>query len=216
MKALESVVLVGTHVWLEPLEPLHVRPLLEAASESRATYAFTHVPGDEASMRAYVDGVLAQRQQGLALPFTIVDAVQARVVGTTRFLNVEYWTWPGERAQPAPTVSFEAAEIGGTWLAESAQRTPINTEAKLLLFTLAFETWKLRRVNLKTDVRNARSRAAIERLGARLEGFLRAHMPASDGGVRDTALYSLLASEWPAAKAALELRLNALPETTDA
>ena len=98
-------------------------------------------------------------------------------------------------------------EIGWTWLAADAQRTAINTEAKLLMLGHAFEAWRVRRVNLRTDSRNLRSRAAIERLGAKLDGILRAHMPASDGGVRDTATYSLLATEWPQAKERLAGRL---------
>jgi RimJ/RimL family protein N-acetyltransferase len=165
-------------------------------------------------MRAYVELVLAQRDQGVALPFATVDAAHARVVGTTRFLNVEYWTWRAERTPPVPTVDFDAAEIGGTWLAASAQRTAINTEAKLLMLVHAFETWNLRRVNLKTDARNLRSRLAIERLGAHLDGVLPAHMPAADGGVRDTAMYSLLAYEWSATKSALERRLSVRRGTT--
>jgi RimJ/RimL family protein N-acetyltransferase len=98
-------------------------------------------------------------------------------------------------------------EIGSTWLNPSAQRTAINTHAKFLLLGRAFDEWKARRVTLKTDERNARSRRAIERLGARLDGLLRAHMPAADGGVRNTALYSILASEWPEVRTALAKRL---------
>ena len=215
MKALEPVVLVGSHVWLEPLELTHVRPLLEAATESRSTYALTNVPGDEASMRAYVELVLAQRDQGVALPFATVNAAHARVVGTTRFLNVEYWTWRGERTPPVPTVNFDAAEESAGRGSPPARSAPaINTEAKLLMLVDTFETWNLRRVNLKTDARNLRSRLAIERLGARLDGVLPAHMPAADGGVRDTAMYSLLAYEWSATKAALERRLSARRGTT--
>jgi RimJ/RimL family protein N-acetyltransferase len=125
-----------------------------------------------------------------------------------RFMNIETWTWPGERARQVPAVPFEAAEIGSTWLAASAQRTAVNTEAKLLMLTHAFDVWRLRRVNLKTDARNARSRTAIERLGARLDGVLRAHMPAFGGGVRDTALYTILASEWPSVRAALVAKMG--------
>ena len=99
-------------------------------------------------------------------------------------------------------------EIGWTWLAAAAQRTPINTEAKLLMLTHAFETWRVHAVKLNTDARNARSRAAIERIGARFDGVLRAHRPASDGGIRDTAAFSLLEAEWPAAKRHLLARLG--------
>ena len=97
----------------------------------------------------------------------------------------------------------DAVEIGSTWLAPSAQRTAINTHAKLLMLTHAFEAWAVLRVTLKTDARNLRSRAAIERIGARFDGVLRAHMPAFDGGVRDTAFYSIVAVEWPELRRAL-------------
>jgi RimJ/RimL family protein N-acetyltransferase len=99
-------------------------------------------------------------------------------------------------------------EIGGTWLAPSAQRTAINTEAKLLMLTHAFETWRVHRVSLKTDARNARSRAAILRLGARFDGVVRATRVAADHAIRDDAMYSILDAEWPAVKAALAARLR--------
>lgn len=209
MPPVAKVTLSGGNVRLEPLTLDHVEPLLRAASESRAHYALTNVPEDEPAMRRYVQAALALAEQGVALPFATVDLARptATVVGTTRFGNIEHWTWPGPRAEGAPAVDFDAAEIGWTWLAMSAQRTAVNTTAKLLMLTHAFEVWKLRRMNLKTDARNARSRAAIERLGARPDGVLRAHMPAYGGGVRDTAIYSILASEWPDVKARLEEKL---------
>jgi RimJ/RimL family protein N-acetyltransferase len=156
-------------------------------------------------MRTYVQTALALRDAGAAVPFATVRLADGRVVGSTRFANFEYWAWPsGARSPPEPP---DAVEIGWTWLAADAQRTAINTEAKLLMLGHAFEEWRVRRVNLRTDSRNLRSRAAIERLGAKLDGILRAHVPASDGGVRDTATYSLLAQEWPGAKARLQARL---------
>src|SRR5207248_842495 len=116
---------------------------------------------------------------GSALPFAIVQRASGRVIGSTRFFNFEYFRWPeGTRAPPqAP----DAVEIGWTWLAADAQRTVANTEAKLLMLAHAFESWKVVRVNLRTDARNARSRAAIERLGAKLDGILRSHVPSVDG-----------------------------------
>ncbi len=209
MKPIAPIALAGRGARLESLTLDHVAGLLGAANESRATYGLTNVPRDEAAMRAYVTTAIATREQGMALPFATIDRARDRVVGTTRFGNLEYWAWPYERVPPLPLVDFEAAEIGWTWLAASAQRTAINTEAKLLMLTHAFETWGLRRVNLKTDARNERSRNAILRIGASFDGVLRAHMPSYDGSVRDTAFFSLLASEWPAAKAALERRLAA-------
>ena len=121
----------------------------------------------------------------------------------TRFMNIDWWAWPAAADRSGP----EAVEIGSTWLAAEAQRSPINTEAKLLMLTHAFETWGVLRVCLKTDARNDRSRRAIERIGASPEGILRNHMPAYDGGVRHSAFYSILADEWPAVREALTARL---------
>jgi N-acetyltransferase len=102
----------------------------------------------------------------------------------------------------------DAAEIGWTWLAPEAQRTAVNTSAKLLMLEYAFEVWHVRRVTLKTDARNERSRNAISRIGAHFEGILRAHVPAADGGIRDSAMFSILDSEWADVKARLEVRLK--------
>lgn len=189
----------GRLVRLEPLDPAHVPALVAAADESRAHYGLTWVPGDAAAMARFVDAALAQAARGLEVPFATVDQRRGRVVGSTRFCNVERWPWSGAPAAPVPA-GPDAVEIGHTWLAASAQRTYVNTEAKLLMLGHAFEVWRVRRVTLKTDARNVRSRAAIERLGARFDGILRAHMPAADGGVRDSAMYSMLAGEWPAAR----------------
>jgi len=125
-----------------------------------------------------------------------------RIVGSTSFFP-EWW---GERGDRPPDV----VEIGATFLAASAQRTPVNTEAKLLMFTHAFEVWGVQRVSLKTDARNERSRAAIERLGARYDGTLRRHMPAygPGGGPRDSAFFSILNEEWPDVKSRLQTRLR--------
>jgi len=123
------------------------------------------------------------------------------VVGSTRFGNLERWTRGEDR--------IDAVEIGWTWLTPSAQRTVVNTEAKLLMLGHAFESWRVHRVTLKTDARNARSRAAIERLGAKLDGLLRAHMPATDDTLRTSAVYSILAGEWPEVRARLIARLEA-------
>ena len=125
------------------------------------------------------------------------------MLGSTRFMNIEHWPWDLAGADP------DAVEIGSTWLAPSAQRTPVNTEAKLLMLTHAFEVWHVQRVTLKTDARNERSRNAILRLGARFDGVLRANMPAYDGAwPRDSAFYSILASEWPAVRSGLRTRLG--------
>ncbi len=199
--------LVGRHVRLEALAPAHAAPLVAAANEARGTYAFTIVPADLAAMEAYVATALAERESGQSLPFVVRDATGA-IVGSTRFMCIEYWTWWGG-APPEPLPDGpDAVEIGFTWYAERVQRTALNTEAKLLLCTHAFERWRVRRVTWKTDSRNERSRTAIARLGARLDGVLRAHRPGSDNTVRSTAFFSMLAEEWPEAREKLVQRLE--------
>ena len=201
--------LEGRHVRLEPLGLAHALPLTAAASGPRDTYAFTLVPPDLVAMRAYIESALADQAAGRALPFATVSRASGQMVGATRFGNIEFWPWPAGNVHQRGAARPDVVEIGWTWLAATAQRTPINTEAKLLMLTHAFETWRVHAVKLNTDARNARSRAAIERIGARLDGVLRAHRPASDGGgIRDTAAFSLLESEWPAAKARLLARLG--------
>jgi N-acetyltransferase len=206
MKILESLVLTGRHVCLEPLQPEHAPALLAAANESRATYAFTLVPSELSGMQAYVATALAEQERGESVPLLVRDGAGA-VVGSTRFMSIEHWRWPGPPPEPVP-VGPDALEIGFTWYAERVQRTALNTEAKLLLCTHAFERWRVRRVLWKTDARNERSRTAILRIGARFDGVLRAHRPGADGGVRDTAFFSMLASEWPEAKLGLLRRLE--------
>ena len=202
------VVLEGRHVRLEPLTVGHAQALLEVATGPRDTYGVTSVPGDEASMVRYIQTALGDQEAGRALPFATLARATGRVVGTTRFGNIEFWAWPpgnlNQRGEGRPDV----AEIGWTWLAASAQRTPINTEAKLLMLAHAFETWRVHRVSFMTDARNERSRRAILRLGARFDGVLRAARPASDGGIRDTAAFSILEDEWPAVRTQLQSRLN--------
>ena len=155
-------------------------------------------------MTAYVKSALEAREQGSAVPFATVSGVTGEVVGSTRFGNIERWAWSAENPFKKTDGSPDAAEIGWTWLATSAQRTGINTAAKYLMLEHAFETWHVRRMTLKTDARNAQSRNAILRIGAQFDGILRAHVPASDGGIRDSAMFSILASEWESVKARLE------------
>ena len=195
---LEPVTLTGSLVRLEPLALHHVAALMAAAAEDRSSYRYTSVPNDVASMRSYVDTATALWDKGQALAFATVDARSGRVVGSTRFGNIEWWPWPsGAIFPPQPAGCPDAVEIGWTWLAGSAQRTGINTEAKLLMLRHAFDTWDVHRVSIRTDARNARSRAAIERLGSKLDGVLRSAQPAYDGQMRDTASYSILRDEWP-------------------
>lgn len=194
--------LVGTFVELVPLDRSFAADLAAAAAIGRDTYGFTEVPDSEAAARAYIDKMLEQRDAGVSVPFAQRLVGSGRVVGCTRYLDVRHW-----RGQPEP----DEVEIGGTWLAADVQRSPVNTEAKLLLLTNAFERWGVVRVALATDVRNARSRAAIERLGATLEGVLRNSRPSThpgeEGRPRQTALYSIIDTEWPEVKARLHARL---------
>ena len=204
----QPVVLEGRHVRLEPLGVGHARDLLAAASGPRETYGFTTVPADEPSMVGYIEAALRDQEARRALPFATVAKATGRVVGSTRFGNIEFWAWPPGNLNQRGADRPDVAEIGWTWLAASAQRTPINTEAKLLMLTHAFETWRVHRVSFMTDARNERSRRAILRLGARFDGVLRAARPASNGGIRDTAAFSILEDEWPAVKTQLQSRLN--------
>ena len=205
MTAPAPVVLTGRHVRLEPLTPAHAPALAAAAAGDRSTFGFTRVPDGDHDAAVYVAEVLAEADRGLALPFATL-LPDGHVVGATRLMNLDYWP-VDDRPPGVPVV----AEIGGTWLTPRVQRTAVNTEAKLLLLTHAFETWRVLRVSLKTDARNARSRAAIERLGARFDGVLRAHSPAADGGLRDAAFFSILAGEWPAVRDALTAALARRP-----
>jgi len=202
------VVLEGRYVRLEPLTRGHARALSAAAGGPRATYALTTVPEGETGAQGYIETALRDEEAGRSLPFATVARSTGRVVGSTRFLNIEFWTWPpGHALQRGENVP-DVAEIGATWLAAEAQRTAINTEAKLLMLTHAFEEWRVHRVSLMTDARNERSRNAILRVGARFDGVIRAHRPSSDGLIRDTAAFSILESEWPAVKRQLHSRLE--------
>ena len=157
-------------------------------------------------MRAYVEGVLADERAGWALPFVTTltgggrsSAAPGSSTSTTGSPTPGRWTTIGRRQDARD------AEIGATWLAASAQRTPVNTEAKLLMLRHAFDTWDAERITFKTDARNTRSRAAIERSGAHFEGIRRAHVRASDGGIRDSAYYSIVRAEWPDVRKGLEV-----------
>jgi len=201
------VTLVGASVRLEPLALHHVSGLLAAARGPRDTYRFTDVPDSEDAMRRYVEAALTAAADARALPFATIDVAAERIVGSTRFGNLERWSWPVVAGSSSPA-GIDAVEIGWTWLAATAQRTRVNTEAKRLMLGHAFEVWHVERVTLKTDARNQRSRAAIERVGGRLDGLLRGHMPAADGTVRTSAVYSVMRDEWPAVRARLDERLG--------
>ena len=204
MDVLAPLVLRGPTVTLRPLSLDDAGALAAAAAESREPYAFTRVPDGVDDARRYIEGALADRQTRGRLAFATLW--QERVVGSTSYLGAERWRWPaGSPLQRSDRP--DVVEIGATWLAASAQRTRCNTEAKYLLLSHAFDGWDVHRVTLKTDERNAQSRRAIERLGARFEGLRRAEMPAQDGTVRTSAYYSIVRAEWPEVRAALEAAL---------
>ena len=198
----ERFALEGAHVRLEPLTMAHANDLLAAADEDRRTYEWTRTPEDAAGVVAYIEDAAADERERRRIPFATWWKDARRVVGSTSFFPA----WWGD-GSGAPDV----VEIGATFLAASAQRTVANTEAKYLMMVHAFEVWQVQRLSLKTDARNERSRAAIERLGARYDGTLRRDMPAygPHGGPRDSAFFSILSDEWPALKTRLATRLRA-------
>jgi RimJ/RimL family protein N-acetyltransferase len=171
----------------------YVDELFDAASENRSTYNFTSVPATRDEVASEIDGQLNEWAQGLIVPFVQIGLSNERAVGMTRYMSI--------RRRDATELPF-AIEIGGTWLAASAQRSGINTEAKLLLLGHAFTTWGVQRVDFKSDHRNDRSRTAILRLGATFEGVLRQWQPSRAVGeeslYRDTAMFSITQNEWPA------------------
>jgi N-acetyltransferase len=196
----DRFVLQGKVVRLEPLERRHVEELAAASAESDPSlYRWSPVPQGEVEARQYIDTALAWREAGKAVPFATVRVQDGVVIGSTRFFDIERWAWPAGhpshgRSEP------DVCEIGYTWFAPSAIRTGANTEAKLLMLTHAFEMWNVLRVCLHTDLRNERSRAAIERIGGKCEGVLRAHRMAADFIPRDSVRYSIVAAEWPEVK----------------
>jgi len=191
----EPVTLEGRFVRMEPLSLDHVDALCEVGLEpSLWTWIPTPVR-TPAEMRQYVEIALAERDAGRALPFATIDRASGKVVGSSRFAAI--------------SVPDRRVEIGWTWIGKPWQRTYINTEAKLVMLRHAFEEWGCRRVELKTDGLNERSRAAIARIGATQEGIFRQHMMTASGRVRDTVYFSILDAEWPTVRARLTARLDA-------
>src|SRR5208282_4379355 len=190
MKA-ENLILRGSHVRIEPLDHHHVDGLVAAAAEDATLYRWSPVPQGKAEAVRYVDTALAWREAASAVPFAIVKLSDGIVIGSTRFFDLERWAWPAGHARHGRQFP-DACEIGYTWLSRSAIRTAANTEAKLLMLSHAFVAWQMLRVCLHTDVRNERSRAAIERIGGKFEGILRAHRMAADFIARDSARFSIV------------------------
>jgi RimJ/RimL family protein N-acetyltransferase len=192
--SLASTILTGHHARLAPLSQDHLNDLQVAASDGRLwELFFTSVPSPE-NLMTWFKVATEQRDKGLALPFTVFDQIKNKVIGATRYCNIDS--------------TNKRLEIGYTWYAQSYQRSAINTECKLLLLTHAFETLDCNAVEFRTDWFNQRSQKAIERLGAKRDGVLRSHMILPDGRVRDTVVYSILKHEWEGVKANLEFKLN--------
>ncbi len=193
MLDIQPVTLAGRSARLEPLSLAHLPGLLRHGLDPDL---WTWMPvrvTDKAALTRYVEDALDEQQRGISLPFATLDARTSEVAGSTRYLNIE-------RRQ-------RRVEIGSTWLMRPWQRTALNTEAKYLMLRHAFEHWCCVRVELKTDVRNMRSRQAIQRIGAREEGIFRSHMMMPGGRIRDTAYYSITYSEWPEVKRRLLARM---------
>jgi N-acetyltransferase len=192
--------LAGQCVRLEPLHHRHVPGLVAAASGGGELYRWSPVPQDEDQVRRYVETAIAAREAGQAVPFAVVRTTDDAVIGSTRFFDLGYWPWPGGLPRHGP----DTCEIGHTWLGRDAIRTGANTEMKRLMLTHAFEVWQVRSVCLHTDARNQRSRDAMQRIGARLEGILRAHRLGADLNPRDSARFSIAAAEWPSVRLRLD------------
>jgi RimJ/RimL family protein N-acetyltransferase len=194
--------LAGELVRLEPLAHRHAADLAAAAEQDRGSYAFTWVPR-AAEVTGYVDAQLARAAAGRLVPYAQVSTATGQALGATAYWDPRPWP-------DAPGLA--AVEVGFTWLAASAQRRGINTEAKYLLLRHAFEEWGVARVDFKTDARNSRSRAALAGIGAHFEGVLRnwsqSWAPGEAGRLRDSAMFSVIAPEWPACREHLHRRLG--------
>jgi RimJ/RimL family protein N-acetyltransferase len=193
MPWLEPLSLSGPHARLEPLSRDHRDGLVEAVRDGELWKLwYTAIPSPE-TMDAEIARRLGLQQSGAMLPFTVKDA-GGKIAGMTTYMNVD--------------AANKRVEIGSTWYAQRVQRTPLNTQCKLLLLTHAFETLNCIAVEFRTHFFNHQSRRGIERLGAKLDGILRSHQIASNGTLRDTVVYSIIASEWPTVKAHLTYQLH--------
>ncbi len=199
--------LTGNSIRLEPLSLAHADGLVAASADEPELYRWSAVPQGRDAVLRYIETALAWRDAGTAVPFATIRIEDGAVLGSTRFFDMERWPWPAGHARHDRT-DPDVCEIGYTWLTRAAIRTAANTEAKLLMLTHAFEVWQVWRVCLHTDARNWRSQAAIERIGGKVEGVLRAHRLAADFIPRDSYRYSIVAAEWPGIKLRLTKRLR--------
>jgi RimJ/RimL family protein N-acetyltransferase len=188
------LVLHGTHVRLLPLATDHLSAMQDAVRDGelwKLWYTFIPKPED---MQAEIERRLGLQATGSMLPFAIERASDGQLVGMSTYMNID-----GRNRR---------LEIGSTWYAASVQRTPLNTECKLLMLSHAFEQLECNAVEFRTHFINQQSRRAIERLGAKLDGILRSHQIMPDGSLRDTAVYSILAHEWPMVRNHLRWQLG--------
>lgn len=191
---LTPLILEGAHVRLEPLSESHIDGLCAVGLDPELWKWIPLQVLDRDAMTRYVRNALADREKGIAIPFATLDRASKNIIGSTRFMNID--------------VQHKRLEIGATWIAKPWQRTAINTEAKYLMMRHAFESLGCNRVEWKTDSLNTQSRNAILRIGAKQEGIFRQHMVTWSGRLRDTVYFSVIAPEWPRAKAALEAKIK--------
>lgn len=191
----EPVVLEGEFVRLEPMRVDHLPALCKVGLDPSLWELTANIVREESDLERYVRSALADQMLGKAVPFVTIEKESGTVVGSTRFGNIE--------------VANRKTEIGWTWINPKWQRTAINTEAKLLMLTHAFEVWKCIRVELKTDVKNERSQKAMRRIGCTKEGVFRNHMITESGRFRDSVYFSIIESEWAGVKENLRAKLSA-------
>ncbi len=190
----EKIRLEGEFVRLEPLEIGHLGQLCEVGLDESLWLWTANIIKNSADMQSYIETALDEFRRGISLPFVTIEKSSNIIVGSTRFGNID--------------TKNRKTEIGWTWINPRWQRTFVNTEAKLLMLTHAFETWKCIRVELKTDVLNEKSQNAMLRIGAQKEGVLRRHIVTDAGRFRDSVYFSILDSEWQTVKANLEKKIK--------
>lgn len=191
---IEPFTVDGDYVSVVPLSLAYENDLVEAAGDGELHRLwYTMVPKPE-GVKAEIERRMSLGTEGTIVPFAIVDKASGKAVGMTTYMNIE--------------AAHKRLEIGATWYRQSAQKSPLNTECKILLLRYAFENLGCNCVEFRTHAMNIQSRRAIERLGAKLDGVLRSHMIMANDTVRDTAAYSIIASEWPAVKANLTWQLT--------
>ena len=191
---IKPLTLEGKYVRLAPLKLSHLNELYEAASDKSLWLWTINVVENREDMLRYIETALGEFERKVSLPFVTIEKSSGKIIGSTRFGNLD--------------ATHRKAEIGWTWINPRWQRTNVNTEAKLLMLTHAFEIWKCVRVELKTDVLNEKSRTAIRRLGAKEEGVLRQHQITDAGRFRDTVYFSIIDSEWHSVKDDLQSKLR--------